>query len=46
MKQAVDFLINRITYEVPDQDLTFSLSRMPTLPSSGFILSSLSSNHL
>jgi fatty-acid peroxygenase len=43
MKQAVDFLINRITYEVPDQDLTFSLSRMPTLPRSGFIMRNIKS---
>jgi len=43
MKQAVDFLINRITYEIPDQDLTFSLSRMPTLPRSGFIMRNIKS---
>ncbi|MCE7056505.1 cytochrome P450 [Algoriphagus sp. AGSA1] len=41
MKQAVDFLTNRMTYEVPDQDLTFSLSRMPTLPRSGFMISKI-----
>ena len=40
-EQAVDFLTNRMTYEVPDQDLTFSLSRMPTLPRSGFMISKI-----
>lgn len=36
MKTAVDFLVNQIDYDVPEQDLSFSLSRMPTLPVSGF----------
>lgn len=44
MKQAVDFLVNRITYKVPDQNLKFSLSRMPTLPKRGFIINNIKKN--
>ena len=38
MKASIDFLANRVRYEVPEQDLSFSLSRMPTLPESGFMM--------
>lgn len=38
MKASLDFLANRIKFEVPEQDLSFSLSRMPTLPESGFVM--------
>lgn len=31
-------LLARLHYDVPDQDLTFPLSRMPTLPRSGFVM--------
>lgn len=37
-KAAVRFLTQSITYEVPSQDLTVSLTRMPTFPRSRFIL--------
>ncbi|WP_078062948.1 cytochrome P450 [Solirubrum puertoriconensis] len=36
-KQAVQWLVN-LAYEVPEQDLSFSLSRMPTFPRSKFIM--------
>jgi fatty-acid peroxygenase len=39
MKQAVDTLVRTIAYEVPQQDLSFSLSRIPTRPRSGFVMS-------
>lgn len=39
MKQAVALLAREITYDVPEQDLGFSLSRMPTRPRSGFVIS-------
>jgi fatty-acid peroxygenase len=39
LKQAVHFLNNSITYDVPPQDLRYDLTRMPTLPASGFVLS-------
>ncbi|WP_192894804.1 cytochrome P450 [Neobacillus notoginsengisoli] len=42
MKVCIDLLANKITYEVPeDQDLTYSLTRMPTRPQSGFILTNV-----
>ncbi|MCY8518850.1 cytochrome P450 [Bacillus atrophaeus] len=38
MKVTLDFLVNRIAYEVPEQDLSYSLVRMPSLPESGFVM--------
>lgn len=35
-KIAVDYLANRLQYDVPPQDLHYSLQRMPTYPKSGF----------
>jgi fatty-acid peroxygenase len=39
MKASLDFLVNKIDYTVPEQDLHYSLVKMPTLPSDGFIMS-------
>lgn len=39
MKATLDFLVNKIEYDVPEQDVSFSLVKMPTLPASGFIMS-------
>ncbi|MDX5435734.1 MAG: cytochrome P450 [Pontibacter sp.] len=36
MKVALQFLSNEITYTVPSQDLSVDVSKMPTLPASGF----------
>jgi len=41
MKKSLDFLVNQIEFEVPNQDLSFNLDRMPTLPKSGFVMSSI-----
>ena len=41
IKTSLDFLVNRIDYDVPEQDLSYSLTRMPTLPKSGFIMSNI-----
>ncbi|GAB3531237.1 fatty-acid peroxygenase [Pontibacter brevis] len=41
MKQAVAFLTEAITYRVPNQDLHYSLRRMPTYPNSGFVMSNV-----
>ncbi|GMA62096.1 cytochrome P450 [Alicyclobacillus fastidiosus] len=41
MKASVGFLVNKIQFDVPEQDLTFSLSTMPTLPESGFVMSNI-----
>jgi fatty-acid peroxygenase len=39
MKASLDFLVNKIDYKVPEQDLTYSLAKIPTRPESGFIIS-------
>ncbi|VEF47423.1 fatty acid alpha hydroxylase, cytochrome P450 [Bacillus freudenreichii] len=36
MKVCVDFLVNRISYQIPDQDLSYSLVSMPSIPKSEF----------
>lgn len=38
MKASLDFLVNKIEFEVPEQDLSFSLAKIPTLPESGFVM--------
>ena len=30
--------LTRVDYDVPEQDLSYSLSRMPTRPRSGFVI--------
>ncbi|MDF2941728.1 MAG: cytochrome [Herbinix sp.] len=41
MKESLKFLSTRIEYQVPLQDLTYRLSRMPTLPKSKFIINNI-----
>lgn len=41
MKATMDFLVNDIDYDVPDQDISYSLSRMPTRPESGYIMANI-----
>lgn len=41
MKVSLDFLVNEIEFDVPDQDLSYSLVKMPTLPESGFVMSNI-----
>lgn len=41
MKVGYDFLRHRFRYAVPEQDLSFSLRRMPTLPRSRFVIQPL-----
>ena len=38
MKEAVKALTKQIDYDVPPQDLTVNLSRMPALPESRFVI--------
>ncbi len=38
MKASLDFLVNKVEYDVPKQDLAYSLVKMPTLPNSGFVI--------
>ncbi|WP_046175589.1 cytochrome P450 [Domibacillus indicus] len=42
MKISVDFLVNRLAYAVPEQDLSFSMTSMPSMPKSGFIMNGIS----
>ena len=37
-KVALGFLGRAMSYEVPRQDLRISLSRMPAIPKSGFLI--------
>ncbi|WP_240377755.1 cytochrome P450 [Bacillus piscicola] len=41
MKASLRFLVNDIRYDVPVQDLRYSMSRMPTLPKSKFIMTNV-----
>lgn len=38
MQQALDLLVHGMDYSVPAQDFNFSLSTIPTMPASGFIM--------
>lgn len=38
MKAAATLLTNGMQYQVPAQELRFSLARMPTVPNSGFVI--------
>lgn len=38
MNLALDVLVNKISYELPPQDLSYSMSKIPTLPESGVIM--------
>lgn len=41
MKVGLDFLINQIEFKIPAQDLSYSLTKIPALPVSGFIMSNI-----
>lgn len=41
MKQAINFLISKMEYNVPDQDLSISKTRIPTFPKSRFVISNV-----
>ena len=45
MKVSLDFLVNKIEFEVPNQDLSYSLTKIPTLPESRFIMSNIKRKH-
>lgn len=38
MKVSLDFLVNRMTYDVPEQDLSYSKVSIPSLPNSKVII--------
>jgi fatty-acid peroxygenase len=41
LKVSMNFLSNYITYKVPVQDLRYSLTRLPTYPTSGFTMTDI-----
>lgn len=41
MKVSLDFLINRLEYEVPLQDLSYPLNRIPAIPRSRIIMTNV-----
>jgi len=41
IKESLNFLVNDIEFEVPDQNLSYCLVKIPTLPKSGFIMSNI-----
>lgn len=41
MKASIDFLVNDIHYEIPEQDLSFPLDQVPSLPESGLIMANI-----
>lgn len=38
MKLSIDFLINKLEFKIPEQELNYSLVKIPSLPKSGFII--------
>ncbi|MGV3704445.1 MAG: cytochrome P450 [Arcticibacter sp.] len=46
LKTFLIFLIRDVRYQVPEQDLSYSLARMPTMPQSGFIMEKVKMNKI
>lgn len=41
MKTSIDYLANELSYEVPEQDFSYSLVEIPSLIKSGFVMSNI-----
>ncbi|MFG6149911.1 cytochrome P450 [Halobacillus sp. B23F22_1] len=41
IKSSMRFLTNELEYDVPSQDLSYSVTRMPSLPKSGVVLTNI-----
>jgi fatty-acid peroxygenase len=41
MKSAIRLLTRTVTYDVPDQDLTIDMARMPAVPRSRVVLTNV-----
>lgn len=41
MKASLEFLLSKIEYKVPVQNLNYSLKKIPSLPESGFVMSNI-----
>ncbi|WP_223702587.1 cytochrome P450 [Sutcliffiella deserti] len=44
MKVSLDYLVNSISYDLPKQDLSFSMTEMPSLPESRIIMENIRLN--
>lgn len=44
LEHSVDFLVNRLSYELPKQDLSYSMSEIPSMPASGVKMSNIRLN--
>ena len=38
MQVALDFMVNKMDYEIPQQDTSFSMVEMPSTSRSGFVI--------
>ncbi|WP_368072389.1 cytochrome P450 [Paenibacillus sp. HGF5] len=45
MKESLDFLANRMSYEVPVHDVSFSFHEMPSLPHSRIVIRKVKTLH-
>lgn len=41
MQASLEMLVNYIDYEVPEQDLRYSMTKMPSVPKSGFVMTNI-----
>jgi len=41
MKVSLDFLVNQIDFDIPVQDLSFSMVRMPSIPQSKIVINNI-----
>ena len=41
MEVSLNYLVNHLTYQLPEQDLSYSLVSMPSIPKSGIIMKSV-----
>ncbi len=41
MKVSLEFLVNKMEYDVPKQDLSYSMVSMPSIPNSKMIINNV-----
>jgi fatty-acid peroxygenase len=41
MKAATDVLVNRCSYEIPEQDLQIAIDRLPAIPADHFAMTNI-----
>lgn len=46
MKVSLDVLVNRLNYDLPEQDLSYSMTNMPSIPESKIILKNIQRKNL